>query len=92
MKLTFISEQDGLKVEMNFEAEFIYDIEEMFKQFLKGTRFTVQDEDMYTKQENIDTSEECVHGNDTSEDWQAVAASQALTIAMLREEIKELNG
>ena len=36
MKLTFISEQDGLKVEMNFEAEFIYDIEDAFKNFLRA--------------------------------------------------------
>ena len=65
MKLTFISEQDGLKVEMNFEAEFIYDIEDAFKNFLRGSGFTVQDEeDMYTKQENVDTSEECVHESD----------------------------
>ncbi|MCM0035906.1 MAG: hypothetical protein NBV66_08970 [Burkholderiaceae bacterium] len=52
MKFTFISEQEGLKVEMNFEAEFIYDIEEMFKQFLRGTGFSVEDEDL---------SEECMH-------------------------------
>ena len=51
MKFTFISEQDGLKVEMNFEAEFIYYIEEMFKQFLRGSGFYVQDEDL---------SEECI--------------------------------
>jgi len=77
MKLTFISEQDGLKVEMNFEAEFIYDIEDAFKNFLRGSGFTVQDEeDMYTKQENVDTSEECVHEEIEMLKWEVKRANE----------------
>ena len=65
MKLTFISEQYGTTVEINFEATHIDEIREMFDQFLRGSGFHFEDEeDMYTKQENVDTSEECVHESD----------------------------
>jgi len=65
MKLTFISEQYGTTVEINFEATHIDEIREMFDQFLRGSGFHFEDEeDMYTKQENVDTFEECVHESD----------------------------
>jgi Ca2+-binding EF-hand superfamily protein len=65
MKFTFKSEhQFGTTVEMSFDEEHIDEIEEMFKLFLRGSGFHIQDEDMYTKEENSDTSEECVHASD----------------------------
>lgn len=68
MKFTFKSEQFGTVVEMNFEGMTLSEIEEMYKQFLRGSGFyIVEDEDdMYTKQQNSDTSEECVHESDKS--------------------------
>jgi hypothetical protein len=87
MKITFISEQDGLRVQMNLEAEFIYEIEDAFKDFLRGSGFTVLDEEDIQISDTADSVE--ISG---ATDWEAVAASQALTIAMLREKIKELNG
>lgn len=63
MKFTFKSEQYGTVVDMSFEAVTLSEIEEMYKQFLRGSGFyLVEDEDdMSTKQENSDTSEERVH-------------------------------
>jgi hypothetical protein len=59
MKFTFKSEQScGTTVEMTFDEEHIDEIEDMFKLFLRGSGFYVPDEeDMYTKQENVYTSE-----------------------------------
>jgi hypothetical protein len=71
MKFTFESEQfDGTTVKMNFDGESLYYIQEMFKQFLSGSGFLIieDDIDMYTKDENNDTSEECVHETDISLD------------------------
>lgn len=46
MKFTFKSEQYGTTVEMNFEGIQLENIEEMFKQFLKGSGFyLVEDKD-----------------------------------------------
>jgi hypothetical protein len=66
MKVTFKSEQYGTTVEMNFEAVTLSEIEDMYKQFLRGSGFyLVEDkDDMSTKQENVYTSEECVHESD----------------------------
>ena len=65
MKFVFKSEHEyGTTVEMTFEEEHLDEIEEMFKLFLRGSGFHIPDEDMYTKQDSSDTSEECVHGND----------------------------
>ena len=68
MKFTFKSEQYGTTVEIHFEGIQLENINEMFKQFLKGSGFYLVDEDdMYSKQENDDTSEECVHESDTKQ-------------------------
>jgi hypothetical protein len=63
MKFVFKSEQYGTIVEMSFEVVTLSEIEEMYKQFLRGSGFyLVEDEDnVSTKQQNVDTSEECVH-------------------------------
>jgi hypothetical protein len=63
MKFTFKSEQYGTVVEMSFEGVTLSEIEEMYKQFLRGSGFyLVEDEDnVSTKEQNVDTSEECVH-------------------------------
>jgi hypothetical protein len=67
MKFTFKSEQCGATFEMTFEEEIRDDIELMFEQFMRGSGFHfIEDEDMYTEQENSDTSEECVHESDIS--------------------------
>jgi hypothetical protein len=101
MKFTFKSEQYGTVVEMSFEGVTLSEIEEMYKQFLRGSGFyLVEDEDnVSTKEQNVDTSEECVHEVDMAyrpggltveqaekqEDWEAVAADQAMTIAMMKQ-------
>lgn len=42
MKFTFRSEQfDGTLVEINFEGESLYYIQEMFNQFLRGSGFYI---------------------------------------------------
>ena len=65
MKFTFKSEQCGATFEMTFEEEIRDDIELMFEQFMRGSGFHfIEDEEMYTEQENSDTSEECVHETD----------------------------
>ena len=64
MKVTFKSEQYGTTVEMNFEAVTLSEIEDMFKQFLRGSGFYFVEDDMSTKEQNSDTSEECVHESD----------------------------
>lgn len=66
MFFTFKSEQYGTTVEMNFEAVTLSEIEEMYKQFLRGSGFyLVEDkDDMSTKAQNSDTSEECVPQTD----------------------------
>jgi hypothetical protein len=63
MKFVFKSEQYGTIVEMSFEVVTLSEIEEMYKQFLRGSGFyLVEDEDnVSTKQQNVDTSEEWVH-------------------------------
>ena len=68
MKFTFKSEQYGTVVEMSFEGVTLSEIEEMYKQFLRGSGFyLVEDkDDMSTKQESSDTYEECVHESDNS--------------------------
>ena len=67
MKFTFNSESYGTTVEINFEATTLDEIRDMFDQFLRGAGFYFEDEeDVYTKPENIDTSEECVHETDKS--------------------------
>jgi hypothetical protein len=77
MKFTFKSESYGVEVEMNFEADTLDEIEEMYKQFLKGSGFYfVEDDGELTE---------------TQEDWIAIAAEQAMTIALLREELQEKN-
>jgi hypothetical protein len=65
MNFTFNSESYGTTVEINFEATTLDEIRDMFDQFLRGAGFYFEDEeDVYTKPENIDTSEECVHETD----------------------------
>ena len=65
MKFTFNSEQYGTTVEINFEAETLDEIRDMFDQFLRGSGFHfVDEEDVYTNQENDNVSEECVHETD----------------------------
>jgi hypothetical protein len=65
MKFVFKSEHEyGTTVEMTFEEEHLDEIEEMFKLFLRGSGFHIPDEDMYTKEESSDTSEECVPARD----------------------------
>ena len=70
MNFTFNSEQYGTTVEINFKADTLVEIHEMFEQFLRGSGFHFisgdEEYDMYTKQENSDTSEECVHEVDMS--------------------------
>lgn len=101
MKFVFKSEQYGTIVEMSFEVVTLSEIEEMYKQFLRGSGFyLVEDEDnVSTKQQNVDTSEEWAHEVDMAyrpggltveqaekqEDWEAVAADQAMTIAMMKQ-------
>jgi hypothetical protein len=64
MKFVFKSEQYGTTVEINFKADTLVEIHEMFEQFLRGSgfHFISGDEEyaMHTKQESSDTSEECV--------------------------------
>lgn len=83
MKFTFKSEQYGTVVEMSFEGVTLSEIEEMYKQFLRGSGFyLVEDEDdMSTKQENSDTSAEPVHASDIRK-----AAEMALESLMAWEE------
>ena len=68
MNFTFNSEQYGTTVEINFKADTLVEIHEMFEQFLRGSgfHFFSGDEEyaMHTKQENSDTSEEYVPEND----------------------------
>ncbi len=66
MFFTFKSEQYGTTVEMNFEAVTLDEIRDMFDQFLRGSGFyLVEDEDnVSTKEQNVDTFEECVPQTD----------------------------
>jgi hypothetical protein len=68
MNFTFNSEQYGTTVEINFKADTLVEIHEMFEQFLRGSgfHFISGDEEyaMYTKEQNSDTSEEYVPEND----------------------------
>ena len=64
MNFTFKSESYGVEVEIHFEADTLDEIEEMYKQFLRGSGFHIVEDDMYTNEENSDTSEECVQKND----------------------------
>jgi hypothetical protein len=68
MNFTFNSEQYGTTVEINFKADTLDEIHEMFEQFLRGSgfHFISGDEEyaMHTKQESSDTSEEYVPEND----------------------------
>jgi hypothetical protein len=61
MNFTFNSENYGTTVEVTFEAVTLNEIEDMFKQFLRGSGFYLVEDDMSTKELNSDTSEECVH-------------------------------
>ena len=73
MKFTFKSEHEfGTTVEINFDEEHLDEIEEMFKLFLRGSGFHIPDEDMYTKQESDNVSEECVPETDTSNELDAI--------------------
>jgi hypothetical protein len=46
MKFTFKSEHElGTTVEINFDEEHLDEIEEMFKQFLRGSGFYIKDEE-----------------------------------------------
>jgi hypothetical protein len=60
MNFTFNSENYGTTVEVTFEAVTLNEIEDMFKQFLRGSGFYLVEDDMSTKEQNSDTSEECV--------------------------------
>ena len=64
MNFTFNSENYGTTVEVTFEAVTLNEIEDMFKQFLRGSGFYLVEDDMFTKEQNSDTSEECVPQTD----------------------------
>ena len=64
MNFTFNSENYGTTVEVTFEAVTLNEIEDMFKQFLRGSGFYFVEDDMFTKEQNSDTSEECVPQTD----------------------------
>jgi hypothetical protein len=64
MNFTFNSENYGTTVEVTFEAVTLNEIEDMFKQFLRGSGFYLVEDDMSTKEHNSDTSEECVPQTD----------------------------
>jgi hypothetical protein len=68
MFFTFKSEQYGTTVEMNFEAVTLDEIRNMFDQFLRGSGFYfVEDDDnVSTKEQNVDTSEEYAPQTDMS--------------------------
>jgi len=99
MKLTFKSEQYGTTVEINFEADTLDEIEEMYKQFLRGSGFHFEDEeDELVKYEkeldelrafySSDPSEKCVHETDISAT--ADKSEISATADELREEIKRM--
>jgi predicted KAP-like P-loop ATPase len=64
MNFTFNSENYGTTVEVTFEAVTLNEIEDMFKQFLRGSGFYLVEDDMSTKEQNSDTSEEFVPQTD----------------------------
>jgi hypothetical protein len=68
MKFTFKSEQYGTTVEISFEGVTLDEIRDMFDQFLRGSGFyLVEDEDdVSTKEQNVDTLEEYVPQADMS--------------------------
>jgi hypothetical protein len=92
MKFVFKSEHEyGTTLEMTFEEEHLDEIEEMFKLFLRGSGFHIPDEDMYTKQDSSDTSEECVLVNDisaTADKTEISATEDKEEIEMLKWEVK----
>jgi hypothetical protein len=94
MKFVFKSEQYGTIVEMSFEVVTLSEIEEMYKQFLRGSGFyLVEDEDnVSTKQQNVDTSEEWVHEVDMAYRPGGLTVEQNEWVGLTDEEIAQTVG
>jgi len=85
MNFTFSSEHYGTTVEISFEAVQLDEIRDMFDQFLRGSGFHFEDEDVYTKQDDDNTSEECVPASDISatEDKEEISATADVAAAWM---------
>jgi hypothetical protein len=92
MFFTFKSEQYGTTVEVTFEAVTLNEIEDMFKQFLRGSGFYLVEDDMSTKEQNSDTSEECVHEVDMAYRPSGLTIEQNEWVGLTDEEIAQTVG
>jgi hypothetical protein len=92
MNFTFKSEHEfGTTVEINFDEDHLDEIEEMFKLFLRGSGFHIPDEDMYTKEDSSDTSEECVHASD-KKPWVGLTDEEVATFSNMFNGIRLVKG
>jgi wyosine [tRNA(Phe)-imidazoG37] synthetase (radical SAM superfamily) len=92
MKFTFKSEHEyGTTVEINFDEEHIDDIQEMFNQFMRGSGFYIPEDDVYTKEESNDVSEECVHkyAKELEEEIHRLETSEAYRLGLLAQMPKD---
>jgi hypothetical protein len=92
MNFTFNSENYGTTVEVTFEAVTLNEIEDMFKQFLRGSGFYLVEDDMSTKELNSDTSEECVHEVDMAYRPGGLTIEQNEWVGLTDEEIAQTVG
>ncbi len=92
MNFTFNSENYGTTVEVTFEAVTLNEIEDMFKQFLRGSGFYLVEDDMSTKKQNSDTSEECVHEVDMAYRPGGLTVEQNEWVGLTDEEIAQTVG